>query len=1194
MHLKSLTIRGFKSFASTTTFEFEPGVTCVVGPNGSGKSNVVDAIAWVMGEQGAKSLRGGKMEDVIFAGTTSRPPLGRAEVELVIDNSDGALPVDYVEVRISRILFRNGGSEYSINGDPARLLDVQELLSDSGIGREMHVIVGQGRLDSVLQATPEERRGFVEEAAGVLKHRKRKEKALRKLDAMAANLVRLQDLTGELRRQLKPLGRQAAVARRAAVIQADARDAKLRLLADDYVQAVDRLSREEADEVALLAQRQVVESKLATEHERQAKLEQDLSAAAPRLRTVTDLELRLTSLQERLTGMIQLTAERLRHLDSPEPEQLGIFDPEQLSVQIEQSRVELAELTARAQTARSQLSTRVVERERFESELSVESDRAQGNRRQVQQWRQRVAGLDSQISSARSRAEARRHEIERAIAQIEQGSDGLGALRDELASLDAGAVGVDGDCGELREKAEQAQSRADEGRKSVEQARGTERELGQAWAAADARAHTLAQSVTEPTSARELRDAGIEILGAAPDMIVVDSGWERAIDAVLADLGGALAVADWSQALGAAEGLTSDSRSRTTLLIAEAAAEVDLARVESVVLDPEWRARLASEVVRAAPGVPAETAEVFRFLLRRVVLVDDIRVAARIVRQDPTLTAVTSEGQLVTGGLLVAGAVGAGAIQQRDRATAARTESDQLANRLAECRRELSELESEHTRLVQLAAAAREAASEAGERLSEHARSRGLLTARIEMIEQQARRAEESLAQARKALADDESRVAQLAADLESAKEQRPPEDPTAGDKLAQLERELSSARQIEVEARLAARSAEERVAAQSARLKEMEQAVVAERRAIEQRERRNRRRREQTLVARRVLSDAEAALTVVENALQQVRVDRDGVETRWREAESELVRVRREVGETSARLAELTNSFHRDEVARAEQRLRIEQLEARARDELGLDTDTLVSEYGPDQLIPPSPSAPGDEVDHDAPLPEPRPFARREQEQRLREAEKAMALLGRVNPLALEEFAAMEERHAFLTTQVEDLKQSRRDLLQIVAEVDDRVRQVFAEAFVDVQREFTAVFGRLFPGGEGRLVLTDPENLLTTGVDVEARPAGKRVKRLSLLSGGERSLAAMAFLVALFKARPAPFYLLDEVEAALDDHNLGRLIGMLRELSDTSQLLVITHQKRTMEISDALYGVTMRDGVTKVVSQRMREFQNA
>ena len=302
MYLKSLTLKGFKSFASSTTLQLEPGITCVVGPNGSGKSNIVDALAWVMGEQGAKSLRGGKMEDVIFAGTSGRPPLGRAEVLLTIDNSDGALPIEYAEVTISRTMFRSGGSEYAINGTSCRLLDVQELLSDSGIGREMHVIVGQGQLDTILHATPEDRRGFIEEAAGVLKHRKRKEKALRKLDATDGNLMRLGDLLSEIRRQLKPLGRQAEVARQAATVQADVRDARARLMADDLVKARTALEQEMADETILVERREEVEAELAASNERETALETSLRDDLPALSQAQDTWFALSGLRERLRG----------------------------------------------------------------------------------------------------------------------------------------------------------------------------------------------------------------------------------------------------------------------------------------------------------------------------------------------------------------------------------------------------------------------------------------------------------------------------------------------------------------------------------------------------------------------------------------------------------------------------------------------------------------------------------------------------------------------------------------------------------------------------------------------------------------------------------------------------------------------------------------------------------------------------
>ena len=353
MYLKSLTLRGFKSFASSTTLRLEPGITCVVGPNGSGKSNVVDALAWVMGEQGAKSLRGGKMEDVIFAGTAGRPPLGRAEVSLTIDNSDGALPIEYTEVTISRIMFRNGGSEYAINGQSCRLLDVQELLSDSGIGREMHVVVGQGQLEAVLHATPEERRGFIEEAAGVLKHRKRKEKALRKLDAMQANLTRVQDLTTELRRQLGPLGKQAEVARRAAVVQADLRDAKLRLLTDDVLALRTALRQEVADETALRDRKVEVDAELQAAKTRESHIESAMASEARDLARAQETWYRLSSVRERLRGTASIAAERQRHVREAEEETREGRDPEELHREAAAAREEQAAILARARGAPS-------------------------------------------------------------------------------------------------------------------------------------------------------------------------------------------------------------------------------------------------------------------------------------------------------------------------------------------------------------------------------------------------------------------------------------------------------------------------------------------------------------------------------------------------------------------------------------------------------------------------------------------------------------------------------------------------------------------------------------------------------------------------------------------------------------------------------------------------------------------------
>ncbi len=417
-------------------------------------------------------------------------------------------------------------------------------------------------------------------------------------------------------------------------------------------------------------------------------------------------------------------------------------------------------------------------------------------------------------------------------------------------------------------------------------------------------------------------------------------------------------------------------------------------------------------------------------------------------------------------------------------------------------------------------------------------------------------------------------------------------EEEPDGSRRDRLAADGANARQTEMEARLQLRTHEERVKGLAGRADSLDRAARAEREARTRAERRRARRRHEAEVARAVADGARQLLAHVDVSLRRADEERALAERAKGLRERELADARTCGRDLKGELDKLTDSVHRGEVLGAEQRLRIEALEARALEELGMEPRALVAEYGPDQPVPPSPPADGEELPQDPEHPRnrPGPFVRAQQEKRFKAAERAYQQLGKVNPLALEEFAALEERHKFLSEQLEDLRKTRADLLQVVKEVDERVEQVFTEAYRDTAREFEGVFSRLFPGGEGRLVLTDPDNMLTTGVDVEARPPGKKVKRLSLLSGGERSLTAVAMLVSIFKARPSPFYVMDEVEAALDDTNLQRLIRIMEELQESSQLIVITHQKRTMEVADALYGVSMQgDGVSKVISQRLR-----
>ncbi|MFF7770937.1 chromosome segregation protein SMC [Streptomyces massasporeus] len=1192
MHLKALTLRGFKSFASATTLRFEPGITCVVGPNGSGKSNVVDALSWVMGEQGAKSLRGGKMEDVIFAGTTGRPPLGRAEVSLTIDNSDGALPIEYAEVTITRIMFRNGGSEYQINGDTCRLLDIQELLSDSGIGREMHVIVGQGQLDSVLHADPMGRRAFIEEAAGVLKHRKRKEKALRKLDAMQANLARVQDLTDELRRQLKPLGRQAAVARRAAVIQADLRDARLRLLADDLVRLREALKAEVADEAALKERKESAEQDLRKAQQREALLEDEVRQLTPRLQRAQQTWYELSQLAERVRGTISLADARVKSATSAPPEERRGRDPEDMEREAARIREQEAELEAALEAAERALEDTVAHRAELERALTQEERRLKDAARAIADRREGLARLSGQVNAARSRAASAQAEIERLAAARDEAQERAVAAQEEYEALQAEVDGLDAGDADLAEQHESAKQQLADAEAALTAAREAATAAERKRAATQARHEALALGLRRKDGTGILlaaKDRLSGLLGPAAELLTVTPGHEVALAAAFGAAADAIAVTSPASAADAIRLLRKQDGGRATLLLAGDDALRGAGNCVTSHNGPaDARHTYAADLVRG----PSDLMPAVRRLLHGIVVVGTLEDAEDLVYSHPHFTAVTAEGDLLGAHFAHGGSAGAPSLLEVQASVdEAAAELEELAVRceaLSETQYAAVERRKECAALVE----------ELGERRRAGDREKSAVAQQLGRLAGQARgaageaeRSAAAAARAQDALDKALEEVEELAERLAVAEEMPIEEEPdtSARDRLAA---DGANARQTEMEARLQARTHEERVKGLAGRADSLDRAARAEREARARAEQRRARLRHEAAVAEAVGSGARQLLAHVEVSLERADEERTAAEAAKARREQELARARTEGRDLKAELDKLTDSVHRGEVLGAEKRLRIEQLETKALEELGVEPAGLVAEYGPHQLVPPSPPAEGEELPEDPEHPRnlPRPYLRAEQEKRLKAAERAYQQLGKVNPLALEEFAALEERHQFLSEQLEDLKKTRADLLQVVKEVDERVEQVFTEAFRDTAREFEGVFSRLFPGGDGRLILTDPDNMLTTGVDVEARPPGKKVKRLSLLSGGERSLTAVAMLVSIFKARPSPFYVMDEVEAALDDTNLQRLIRIMQELQEASQLIVITHQKRTMEVADALYGVSMQgDGVSKVISQRLR-----
>ena len=1257
MHLKTLTIKGFKSFASSTTLRLEPGITAVVGPNGSGKSNVVDALTWVMGEQGAKNLRGGSMADVIFAGAGSRPALGRAEVSLTIDNTDGALPIDYTEVTISRTLFRGGGSEYRINGSPCRLLDVQELLSDTGLGRQMHVIVGQGQLDAVLSATPEDRRGFIEEAAGVLKHRKRKERALRKLESMAADLARVADLTQELRRQLGPLARQAAIARRARSIQVEVRDATARLLADDVVQAQSLLEAGDEDKEALARRRSAVEEAERVARARLSELAAIETTSAQRLARAGGIWEELTAAAQSLGALADVAGERIRLLASAPTPSHGT-DPEELERRAEAAGREEAELADTLEAARTALSDATRVRTDAETAEKAADQELSAAQRRVSERRETIARAGGRVASARSRheaslaaleqarsalraAEAREDSARAALAEaggeVEPAQVAAGGARDAVVPAQ-----VPAEAGAAADAAVRAAAVHDEAARHLAQAReavaaatDARREAASDRATWTARRDTLAMSLRGQDGTAALLQAGIDgLLGPLAEHLSVERGWENAVAALLGTLAEAGLAADVEAALAGLEHARSQDIGAVRLVLAD-----DPSLTAEADTDEEAGAAPVDGVLAArdlvGPAQPGRLERVLDRLLKDSWVVEDLEAARTLRSELPDAIVATRGGDVLAPGWVAGAGRGASSVLEL---TAAHEEADTEAAAAAQAETEADAALEEARRqedaarqaLSEALSALRQADAEAARaaevmaRLTSAAHAAAEETGRarrvLERAEAESVQRTAELAAATAALAEVEDGVGDTSdgdgaggaggSGAAGASGKGSPESLERALEVARREREAAAdtarqARAAETDARLALRTAEERERSSRGRADSLRAAARRERDQRAAAERAQQRRSAQLAVATHVRDQARAAAEAARTSVQQAADERAAIETERSQALAATNEVREEIDQLTKELGSLTDAAHREEVARAEQRMRLEALAERAMNELGLELDPLVEEYGPHMLVPElieDAEAAADSGSDSAAVQETaqvsaggsghlgRPYVRSEQEKRLAKASRDLARLGKVNPLALEEHAALEQRHQFLAEQLADLKRSRDDLLSIVEEIDARVQEVFAQAYEDTARQFASVFDRLFPGGEGRLVLTDPDDMLTTGIEIEARPAGKKVKRLSLLSGGERSLAAVALLVAIFKARPSPFYVMDEVEAALDDTNLGRLLEIFTELRRSSQLIIITHQKRTMEVADALYGITMRDGVTKAVSQRLAQ----
>jgi chromosome segregation protein len=1172
--LKTLTLKGFKSFADPTTIELEPGITVVVGPNGSGKSNVVDAVAWVLGAQGPKVVRSTKMDDVIFAGTSRRPALGRAEVSLTIDNASRRLPVEVAEVTITRTLFRTGESEYALNGAPCRLLDIQELLSDAGVGRQQHVIVSQGQLDSVLQARPEDRRMVIEEAAGVLKFRRRRERAERRLDSSEQNLLRLQDLQREVRRQLRPLERQAEAARLHDGLVAELRALRLHLAGRELGSLERRLQGAERSHAEHTGQE-------VTQRNELARLD-DLTAATET--TLTELQAwdgtdqlgRAERLLERQRGMVNVVSERRRTV-------AGSLEAVTEADVVSSLEAESSRLATDLAAAEAVAESLVPERETLEI-LEAELWRDEAKFEAVAGL-DYVAGASAQVGPADAPGTAgpldsriARQEHDAARARLSTAGEAVARLAERVASFDRMREEHELRLAELAvaleaSKADDERLRAEHERLvEVEQAAEAREQESESRArkAADhshvleARAEAL-QAALDETRAR----AGVErlaglpgVLGTLADVVDIDDGCERGFEAAVEDVLGTVVVDGTSAAREALRHLHEAGLHGGVLptggsLVSLPFSEPPPARLSG-------RAEPLRDRVRSqARGVGAVLDQLLAgVLLCRGGLVEALRLAEEL----PGNTIVTTEGDRFSARGWRIGAARSGATRaaldavrgdaesaiglartamsaaEVDRETlasarAASTEAArrfvnavatrtqvqaaqaQLAQRLVRLDAERSDASSAHEAALRLLAATQ---AELALREAELAKAEGAELEAIAVAEEATR--------ARKALDDRARSLAALRAEI--------------GIRVAGLEerRTLLATRRDEVERRLAGLDAARSDAA--ARRESLEVAGLALERLADE------------------LTRLGGELTV---ARDRLRTERAGHELAVASTADRLRQLRDERSASERSLTAARELLQRVELERAEAKFRLETAVEALRRELECEPEEAIAAPCPE--LPPGLPA----------------------QARVRELDRELRLMGPVNPLALEELAALEERDRFLAEQLEDVRRARRELGRVIRAVDEEIVGMFTQAFADVARHFESLFSMLFPGGTGRLSLVEPDDLLSTGIEIEARPAGRNVRRLSLLSGGERSLVALAFLFAVFRSRPSPFYVMDEVEAALDDVNLHRFLDLVDEFRADAQLIVVSHQKRTMEAADVLYGVTMQaGGASKVVSERM------
>ncbi|MEI2639896.1 MAG: chromosome segregation protein SMC [Microthrixaceae bacterium] len=1159
MFLKSLQIKGFKSFADPATLSLEPGVTVVVGPNGSGKSNVVDAIGWVLGAQKPSTVRSGKMEDVIFAGTSKRAALGRAEVSLTIDNSAGMLPIEFTEVTITRLLFRSGDSEYAINGVPCRLLDIQDLLSDSGVGKQQHVIISQGNIDAVLNARPEDRRLIIEEAAGVLKFRRRKERAERRLTATEANLTRVQDLLREVRRQLRPLERQADAARRHGALVKELTALRVHLSGRELARLRARLTESSTRQGELRRSDQELRVALAEMDTRIITAESQLGSLGGR--DLGDSLVRYEKLSEKARGLTALLAERRRGLER----ELNVSVDEGViaSLESEQSRLRGEQVQIATDSDALIGST---------DELRVAENALAGARVDFEtEWGDGVIAPTGEASAVRGELDALRSAIGRTAADEERLQLRQQSLTERIERQRADhhkavieSKGAETATVETAGDVEQATKRrvaAEAELLEVESLSTAAESEYSGWKARSEALSLALDDARQRAGAEHL--AGLNgVLGTLLDLVQVDDGWEGPFEAAAGEALDAVVVRDINVATAALRALESGDH-RGAILALEGIAAVTRSVVAGGTPIRDHVRALRTSGSESDPEAIERLLD--RLLVGAVVVDADWTGALQVASVNPDAIVISRDGdrfgpsgwRLGSSGT---GATGAALEEARSQVELSDEARGGARARMESARATVAQLRQDEQSAIRKRdslEATRKSSAQAITRLdSEVAETEAELASLVGHISEIAMRRE------REAV-----RVGELEAalpELEAAEAELGEKARAIAEARRQLETHSATVASMRTDLEVRTAAIEERRRFVSARLEQIDERLernIAERDAATARRVELHARAEAT---DRLHDFVTARVSTIESNLGELREEQRRQSEAARSVAGGLEAMRRERSASEKSLEEIRAQIQKAEIEDAETKLRLETATTTLRSELDTEPDQAISAVCPALPDGVSPAA------------------------RVRELERELRLMGPINPLALQEFTELQERHTFLEGQLDDIRSTRRELSKVIRAVEEEIVNVFTAAYADVSINFTKLFETLFPGGEGKLKLTDPNNLLETGIEIEARPSGKNVRKLSLLSGGERSLTALAYLFAVFRSRPSPFYVMDEVEAALDDVNLHRFLGLIAEFRQTAQLIIVSHQKRTMEAADVLYGVTMEPGgSSKVVSEK-------